>query len=51
MDGLRAFVEDMAAGKLSGWTSFTPTYVKLVVDGDGAVQHAELRDYRAADPL
>lgn len=51
MDGLRAFVEDMAAGKLSGWTSFTPTYVKLMVGGDGAVQHAELCDYRGPDQL
>lgn len=51
IDGLRAFVEDMAAGRLSGWTSFVPTYVKLVVGVDDAVQHAELCDYRGPDQL
>lgn len=51
LDGLRAFVEDMAAGKLGGWTSFTPTYVKLTVGGDGAVQNAALCDYRGPDQL
>ena len=51
MDGLRAFVEDMATGKLSGWTSFVPTYVKLLVGADGAVQHAALCDYNGPDQL
>lgn len=51
MDGLRAFVEDMASGKLSGWTSFTPTYVKLMVGSDGAIQNAALCDYRGPDQL
>jgi UDP-2,3-diacylglucosamine pyrophosphatase LpxH len=51
IEGLTAFVEDMAAGKLSGWTTFMPTYVKLTVGGDGAVQSAELCDYRGPDHL
>lgn len=45
IDGLRAFVEDMAAGRLSGWTSFIPTYVKMVVGNDGAIREAKLCDY------
>jgi UDP-2,3-diacylglucosamine pyrophosphatase LpxH len=51
LDGLRAFVEDMAAGRLSGWTTFTPTYVKMVIGGDGAVVDAALCDYRSADQI
>jgi UDP-2,3-diacylglucosamine pyrophosphatase LpxH len=51
IEGLTAFVQDMAAGKLSGWTSFMPTYAKLVVGGDGNVQSAELCDYRGPDEL
>ena len=45
IDGLRAFVEDMAAGKLGAWTSFIPTYVKMVVGSDGAIREAKLCDY------
>ena len=51
IDGLRAFVEDMATGKLSAWTSFTPTYGKLIVDSDGAVRDAMVCDYTGADKL
>lgn len=51
IDGLTAFVEDMAAGKLSGWTTFMPTYVKLTVGGDGAITNAALCDYRGPDQL
>lgn len=51
LEGLRAFVEDMAAGRLSGWTSFIPTYVKLTVAGDGTVTDAALCDYRGPDQL
>jgi len=51
LDGLRAFVEDMSTGKLSAWTSFMPTYVKLVVGSDGAVRDARLCDYTGPDNL
>lgn len=51
LDGLRAFVEDMSTGKLGAWTSFTPTYVKMVVGADGAVREATLCDYTGPDTL
>lgn len=45
LDGLRAFVEDMGAGRLHAWTTFTPTYVKLTIGADGAVREVALNDY------
>lgn len=51
LDGLRAFVEDMSTGQLSAWTSFTPTYVKMVVGTDGAVREAALCDYTGPGAL
>lgn len=50
-DGLRAFVEDMGKGRLRAWTSFTPTYVKLTVDGDGSVRDVTLCDYTSPQEL
>ena len=51
LDGLRAFVEDMGAGRLHQWTTFTPTYVKLTLGGDGAVRDVTLKDYVAGATL
>jgi UDP-2,3-diacylglucosamine pyrophosphatase LpxH len=51
LEGLRAFVEDMAGGRLSGWTSFTPTYVKLTLGADGQVRNVALCDYTSADRI
>ena len=51
LEGLQAFVEDMAAGRLSGWTTFTPTYGKLIVGADGQVLSADVCDYTSADRL
>jgi UDP-2,3-diacylglucosamine pyrophosphatase LpxH len=44
LEALRAFVLDIAAGRLTGWVSFTPTYVRLDVDDSGRVACAELID-------
>ena len=48
LDGLRAFVEDMGAGRLKAWTSFAPTYVKLALGDDDEVRAVGLFDYTAA---
>jgi UDP-2,3-diacylglucosamine pyrophosphatase LpxH len=45
LDGLRAFVEDLGAGRLRAWTSFIPTYVKLTIGDDGEVKDVVLKDY------
>jgi UDP-2,3-diacylglucosamine pyrophosphatase LpxH len=45
LEGLRAFVEDMGAGRLHAWTAFVPTYVKLTLGADGAVRDVALKDY------
>jgi UDP-2,3-diacylglucosamine pyrophosphatase LpxH len=45
LEKLRAFVEDLGAGRLSGWTSFLPTYVRLDLGTDGKVATAALCDY------
>lgn len=50
-DGLRAFVEDMGAGRLHQWTTFTPTYVKLTLGADGTVRDVSLKDYTSAVPV
>ena len=50
-DGLRAFVEDMGAGRLHAWTTFTPTYVKLTIGADGAVREVALNDYASGAAL
>jgi UDP-2,3-diacylglucosamine pyrophosphatase LpxH len=42
---LRAFVNDMQQGKLSGWTTFTPTYIRLDFDDQDNLQRAALCDY------
>ena len=48
LDCLRAFVEDMGAGRLHTWTTFTPTYVTLTLGSDGAVRDVALKDYASA---
>jgi UDP-2,3-diacylglucosamine pyrophosphatase LpxH len=51
LDGLRAFVEDMGAGRLRAWTSFSPSYVKLTIGHDGVVRDAAVHDYTSISDL
>lgn len=51
LEGLHAFVEDLGAGRLHSWTSFMPTYIKIVLSDDGAVRDVALCDYSSPDKL
>jgi UDP-2,3-diacylglucosamine pyrophosphatase LpxH len=45
LDGLRAFVADLRAGRLRSWISFVPTYIHMRLDEDGVVRDVTLKDY------
>ena len=51
LEALRAFVLDMAAGRLGGWVSCSPTYVRLDIDDNGRVARHELVDHVPGKPL
>ena len=42
---LFAFAKQLEANELDDYLEFTPTYVRLDLGADGALLHAELRDY------
>ena len=49
LEGLRAFVNDIAAGRLADWIYFKPTYIRLDLDANDHILAAELCDYDGPD--
>jgi UDP-2,3-diacylglucosamine pyrophosphatase LpxH len=49
LEGLRDFVGDLHAGRLSAWIRFAPTYVQIELDSQGRILSAQLRDYGPDD--
>jgi len=51
MEKLREFVDGIAAGNLSRWIKFKPTYIRLELDAKGTVARADLYQYPSETPL